>query len=335
MSEEMFNASAYELRARVLAQVRQIAGVEDVYLGRWSRQPGGVRFDYGQTDATDELTALIKAHEGVLALDGTSVNVFERLGWDLTRPLQAQINRFRHLYEDVQDPRAHIEDSVVGQSMYIPLEISCQARAFVYDDQGRALGQLAALRRGGGSLSDATRDALNRGMLKWRPMLIRAQELDDAVSQGGTFYAVIRPIDGEVELATPGFLEALDATQLDELRRWSKHCYEDGQQLSNYSLRGVSVQRTLLRGPQGPRDLVTVLKVSLPALDPLYRFYSLQPRQRQLVQLLEQGLSNKQIARELGLSVDTVKYHLKKLYQELDVSTRAALLKRFRGQLKR
>lgn len=334
MSEELFNASAYELRARVLAQVRQIAGVEDVYLGRWSRQPGGVRFDYGQADATDELTALIKAHEGMLAPDGTSVNVFERFGWDLTRPLQAQVNRFRHLYEDVPDPRAHIEETAVGQKMYVPFDISCQDRAFVYDDQGRALGQLAALRRGGGSLSDATRAQLNLGMDKWRPMLVRAQELDDAASQE-TFYAVVRPWDGEVELSTPGFLDALDAAQLDELRRWCKRSFKDGQQLSWHSLRGVNVQRTLLRGLQGPRDLITVMRASLPVLDPLYSFYLLSPRQRQLVQLLDEGLTNKQIARALSLSVDTVKYHLKKLYQQLDVSSRAELLKRFGGQSKR
>lgn len=166
-------------------------------------------------------------------------------------------------------------------------------------------------------------------------MLVRAQELDDAVSQDDKFYAVVRPCDGEVELSTPGFLEALDAAQLDDLRLWCKRSFKNGQQLSWHSLRGVNVQRTLLRGSQGHRDLITVMRASLPMLDPLYSFYLLTPRQRQLMQLLDEGLTNKQIALAINLSVNTVKYHLKVLYQQLDVSSRAELLKRFGDLIKR
>lgn len=50
----------------------------------------------------------------------------------------------------------------------------------------------------------------------------------------------------------------------------------------------------------------------------------LTPRQREILLLLAEGLPNKAISRRLGLSEDTVKTHLKALFQELDVHTRTA-----------
>jgi DNA-binding NarL/FixJ family response regulator len=50
----------------------------------------------------------------------------------------------------------------------------------------------------------------------------------------------------------------------------------------------------------------------------------LTPRQQEILPLLAEGLPNKLISRRLGLSEDTVKTHLKALYQELNVHTRTA-----------
>ncbi len=50
----------------------------------------------------------------------------------------------------------------------------------------------------------------------------------------------------------------------------------------------------------------------------------LTPRQLEILRLLADGLPNKAISRELGVSEDTVKTHLKALFQELDVHTRTA-----------
>ncbi|MFG6487022.1 LuxR C-terminal-related transcriptional regulator [Roseateles sp. BYS78W] len=48
----------------------------------------------------------------------------------------------------------------------------------------------------------------------------------------------------------------------------------------------------------------------------------LTPRQKRVLQLLTQGLSNKLIARELGVSVDTVKDHVAAVLKALGVSSR-------------
>lgn len=49
----------------------------------------------------------------------------------------------------------------------------------------------------------------------------------------------------------------------------------------------------------------------------------LSPRAMDVLRLLALGYENKQIARELGISIATVKTHLKALYSQLEVSGRA------------
>jgi len=48
-------------------------------------------------------------------------------------------------------------------------------------------------------------------------------------------------------------------------------------------------------------------------------------RQRQIMLLVAQGLSNKQVARELNISEGTVKVHLHEIYNRLGVRKRTAL----------
>ena len=50
----------------------------------------------------------------------------------------------------------------------------------------------------------------------------------------------------------------------------------------------------------------------------------LPPRQMQVLHLICLGLSNKEIARDLDLSLSTVRAHISALFQKLDVSNRAA-----------
>ena len=47
---------------------------------------------------------------------------------------------------------------------------------------------------------------------------------------------------------------------------------------------------------------------------------NLTPRECKVMQLMAQGLCNKEIARELGLSVGTVKLHVHNVFRKLGVS---------------
>ena len=53
---------------------------------------------------------------------------------------------------------------------------------------------------------------------------------------------------------------------------------------------------------------------------------SCTPRERQVLALLLQGMSNKQIAQTLGIAEDTVKKHLQHVYRKLEVHRRALLM---------
>ena len=58
----------------------------------------------------------------------------------------------------------------------------------------------------------------------------------------------------------------------------------------------------------------------------------LTPREREILGLIGEGLSNKAMARRLGISVHTVKFHLEALFTKLDATSRAeAVAKGLRG----
>ena len=62
---------------------------------------------------------------------------------------------------------------------------------------------------------------------------------------------------------------------------------------------------------------------------------SLNERERQIVSYLAEGASNKLIGRRLGITENTVKFHLKKVFFKLDVSSRRAAVAKIsaRGSL--
>jgi DNA-binding NarL/FixJ family response regulator len=60
----------------------------------------------------------------------------------------------------------------------------------------------------------------------------------------------------------------------------------------------------------------------------------LTPREREILALLSEGLSNKAMARRLGISVHTVKFHLEALFTKLNATSRAeAVAKGLRGRV--
>jgi DNA-binding NarL/FixJ family response regulator len=54
----------------------------------------------------------------------------------------------------------------------------------------------------------------------------------------------------------------------------------------------------------------------------------LTAREMEVIQLMAQGLANKQIALKLGISEHTVKFHLSSLYAKLGISSRTEAVKR-------
>ncbi|MFC4455430.1 response regulator transcription factor [Deinococcus sonorensis] len=55
---------------------------------------------------------------------------------------------------------------------------------------------------------------------------------------------------------------------------------------------------------------------------------SLTPREREVLRLLAEGLSNKRLARALGVAESTVKFHVQAVYSKLEVASRTAAVTR-------
>jgi DNA-binding NarL/FixJ family response regulator len=56
---------------------------------------------------------------------------------------------------------------------------------------------------------------------------------------------------------------------------------------------------------------------------------ALTPRETEVLQRLAQGARYKEIADQLGLSIETVKNHLRKIYEKLQVSSRTEATAKF------
>jgi DNA-binding NarL/FixJ family response regulator len=71
-------------------------------------------------------------------------------------------------------------------------------------------------------------------------------------------------------------------------------------------------------------DVVAYLRSATPAVDPRDRF-RLTPRELEIVRHIVEGGTNRDIAAALGISEDTVKHHLRNVFDKLGVSNRLEL----------
>ena len=60
-----------------------------------------------------------------------------------------------------------------------------------------------------------------------------------------------------------------------------------------------------------------------------YKTENLTPKEKQIIEVLTEGLSYKLIADKLGMSMDTVRFHIKNIYRKLHVNNKIAALNRF------
>jgi DNA-binding NarL/FixJ family response regulator len=67
---------------------------------------------------------------------------------------------------------------------------------------------------------------------------------------------------------------------------------------------------------------------------PLSEIFSLTPREKEVLNCLKKGMSYKMIAGYLGISFETVRTHMKKIYEKLHVrSVQEAMAKAFNTKL--
>lgn len=100
----------------------------------------------------------------------------------------------------------------------------------------------------------------------------------------------------------------LKQTPLDKIREAIRNLYEGGSPMSP----GIARMVVSFFNPKNPREITT----------------KLTPREEQIVVAIEEGLTNKEVAVRLGISLETVKYHIKNIYEKLEVNSRHALISR-------
>jgi DNA-binding CsgD family transcriptional regulator len=61
------------------------------------------------------------------------------------------------------------------------------------------------------------------------------------------------------------------------------------------------------------------------------RLIVLTEREREVMQLIMQGYTNRQIARVLGIAEHTIEKHLSNMYRKLEVTNRTSAVLRFLG----
>jgi DNA-binding NarL/FixJ family response regulator len=77
-----------------------------------------------------------------------------------------------------------------------------------------------------------------------------------------------------------------------------------------------------------------VLKMFSDIKDPVYADYNLSEREKQVLQFLVNGYSYKMIAAEMFIAIDTVRSHIKKIYEKLHVNSKSeAVAKAFRDKI--
>jgi DNA-binding NarL/FixJ family response regulator len=84
--------------------------------------------------------------------------------------------------------------------------------------------------------------------------------------------------------------------------------------------------------PGSPRTTATLLRrvAALAAERHVHRGDRLTPRERQVVRLIDEGLSNKEIARRLSIEIRTVKNHVHNILEKLQVRRRGEAAARMR-----
>lgn len=70
-----------------------------------------------------------------------------------------------------------------------------------------------------------------------------------------------------------------------------------------------------------------------PASNKSSQAFNLSKRETEIVQLVAKGLANKEIAADLGISVETVRVHLKHIYEKLHVRSRTEAAMKYRDSL--
>lgn len=138
----------------------------------------------------------------------------------------------------------------------------------------------------------------------------------------------LRKVAPDTRILVLTMIEA-DETVLAAIRAgaWGYLLKGAGQEEIERAVRSVAAGEIVYGAGIAPRVLALFASPSAPAAPPLPQ---LSEREREVLRLVAQGLTNAEIARRLFLSEKTVRNHVSAIFGKLDVNDRAAAVTRAR-----
>lgn len=127
---------------------------------------------------------------------------------------------------------------------------------------------------------------------------------------------------GRLRHADARLADWLDARRIERLRELVRGGASAGPRTPACVLDGVELSASRLDGPDGVAWLVTARRAAIPHM---HRDAMLSPRQREVASYAAAGATVAEIAAQLGISPNTVKHTLKRVYRELGVASRLEL----------
>ena len=176
---------------------------------------------------------------------------------------------------------------------------------------------------------------------KWDESLQLFDRLLRMAEQAGRRHDKLRILlhQSLVYAARESFLESMDvleqALELSQQEGYLRTYMDEGDRMVSLLAKYVHARQHRLYGGQGnvsldyaKRLLQRITPVDRADGDEVSDVHALTPRERNVVQLMQEGLSNKEIAAKLGIAPSTLKTHIHHIYRKLQVSNRMQAVQR-------
>jgi DNA-binding CsgD family transcriptional regulator len=268
-------------------------------------------------ETADSSVKMIAARlSGSKMVDGAATSkhhtpYWRRGGWNIESPVPKHMNKFSAMDDDIE--RRFVHETAIWQVLYEPLEIEDQLRALVYDG-GRFVGWFGMWRRGvGARFSEIERARLNDQRAKLLCALRAADSLERESLEKAALTALADSTSGRILYASKAWGSWLTTDRMEQIKTHlcvvKNHLHT--AVIDNLVLRFVptlAADRPLVLIVPGPQSSLYLQPERI-----------LNPRQREIAQLLSLGLSEREIAQLLELNASTIKYHKSKIFDILGI----------------